>query len=79
MQLSTYELKYCELCGSLRMRRATSAETYCQPCGQMLANYSVSHYAQRANLRLCKAPAKSGAAPVVPGDTHSGLPSGRLQ
>jgi hypothetical protein len=79
MQLSTYELKYCERCGSLRLRPAASAETYCQPCGQMLANYSLPNHAQRAIPLLYKPSAKSGAALTVPGDTQSGLPFGRLQ
>ncbi len=41
MQLATYELKYCERCGSLRLRRAASAEAYCEPCGRILVNYSL--------------------------------------
>ena len=32
----TYQLKYCERCGSLRLRPANSAENYCQPCEQAL-------------------------------------------
>ena len=79
MQLSTYELKYCEHCGSLRLRPAASAETYCEPCGQMLANYSLPHHAPRATLLLYKPRSKSGAALMVPGDTPAGLPFGRLQ
>jgi hypothetical protein len=54
MQLSTYELKYCERCGSLLLRRSASAETYCEPCEQMLANYSLRNHAGRANLLLYK-------------------------
>jgi hypothetical protein len=79
MQLSTYELKYCERCGSLRLRPAASAQTYCEPCEQMLANYSLPNHAQRATLLLCKSRPKSVAAPMVSGDTPSGLPFGRLQ
>jgi hypothetical protein len=79
MQLSTYELKYCERCGSLRLRPSASAETYCEPCGQMLANYSLPKHTQQATLRLHKSRSKSGAAPMVSGDTQSGLPFGRLQ
>ncbi len=79
MQLSTYELKYCERCGSLRLRPAASAETYCEPCEQMLANYSLPNHAQRATPLLCKSPSKSSATLMVPGNTQSGLPFGRLQ
>ena len=39
MSTITYQLKYCERCGSLRLRPADSAETYCQPCEQALFNW----------------------------------------
>jgi hypothetical protein len=32
MQTISYQLKYCERCGSLRLRRADSAEDYCPSC-----------------------------------------------
>jgi hypothetical protein len=79
MQLSTYELKYCERCGSLRLRRSASAETYCEPCEQMLANYSLRNHAGRASLLLHKPRPKSVAAPLLPAGTPSQLPLGRLQ
>ena len=78
MQLSTYELKYCERCGSLRLRRSASAETYCKPCAQMLANYSLRSHAGRASLLLYKPRPKSVAAQLLPADTPSQLPLGRL-
>jgi hypothetical protein len=78
MQLSTYELKYCERCGSLRLRRSASAETYCEPCAQMLANYSLRNHVGRASLRLHKPRAKSVTAPILHADTPQ-LPLGRLQ
>ncbi len=78
MQLSTYELKYCERCGSLRLRPAASAETYCGPCGQMLASHSLSCHAQRATLLLGKLRSKSVAAPLVT-SAQPLLPFGRLQ
>ena len=42
MQDVTYELKYCERCGSLGLRRSQSGETYCRPCCQILNNYTTS-------------------------------------
>ncbi len=48
MQSTTYELKYCERCGSLRLRRTASAGTYCEPCGQMLVAFSLPAHAERA-------------------------------
>jgi ribosomal protein L37AE/L43A len=79
MQLATYELKYCERCGSLRLRRAESAETYCEPCGQMLANFSLTNHAERASLLLRKPRAKSAVAPVMNHEAQAPLPFGRLQ
>ena len=36
MERITYELKYCERCGSLCTRRRDSSDTYCDACAQML-------------------------------------------
>jgi len=36
MQAISYELKYCERCGSLRLRRADSAENHCPACERTL-------------------------------------------
>jgi ribosomal protein L37AE/L43A len=50
MERTSYELKYCERCGSLGLRRVHSGETYCEPCGQMLINYSFSGDMVRKSL-----------------------------
>jgi len=39
MSTTTYQLKYCERCGSLRLRAADSSETYCRPCEQALFHF----------------------------------------
>ncbi len=41
MKPTSYELKYCERCGCLSLRRSHSAETYCDPCGRILTSYSL--------------------------------------
>jgi hypothetical protein len=79
MQLATYELKYCERCGSLRVRRAASAETYCEPCGRILVDYSLLNHAKRANLLLRNSRGKSSIASVTSNDAQTALPFGRLQ
>ncbi|MGB7555957.1 MAG: hypothetical protein WBM04_16415 [Candidatus Korobacteraceae bacterium] len=79
MQLATYELKYCERCGSLKLRRATSADAYCEPCGRILINYSLPSHAERARMLLRKPPAKSGIAPAMIDEMQVELPLGRLQ
>ena len=79
MQLSTYELKYCERCGSLILRPAASSETYCEPCGLELANFVLHNHAERANLLLRKSRGKSTVPLVVDPDAQAPLPFGRLQ
>ena len=79
MQLATYELKYCERCGSLKLRRTTSADAYCGPCGRLLINYSLPSHAEQARVLLRKLPAKSGIAAAMIDATQVELPLGRLQ
>jgi ribosomal protein L37AE/L43A len=79
MQLATYELKYCERCGSLRLRRAESAETYCEPCGQMLANFSLVSHAARASQLLRRPRGKSTVAVVSNHEAQAKLVFGGLQ
>ncbi len=47
MELITYELKYCERCGSLGLRRCQSSENYCEPCGLILTNYVLRRAPER--------------------------------
>ncbi len=79
MQLATYELKYCERCGSLKLRRATSGDAYCEPCGIILINYSLPSHVERARVLLRKPPTKSGIAPPTIDAAQVDLPVGRLQ
>ena len=39
MEPTTFELKYCERCGALGVRRLHSSESYCEPCAQVLTHY----------------------------------------
>ena len=59
MPTITYQLKYCERCGSLRLRPAHSAENYCQPCEQALFHWSLPEESVRLLLR------RPAQAPVV--------------
>jgi hypothetical protein len=36
MQNTKLELKYCERCGALRLRRLDSTDNYCESCAQVL-------------------------------------------
>ena len=42
MEIIRYELKYCERCGTLKLRRIDSASTYCRRCETLLARYTFS-------------------------------------
>jgi hypothetical protein len=33
-----FELKYCERCGGLWLRRCDAAAVYCSPCGRQMAD-----------------------------------------
>jgi len=57
MQATSYQLKYCERCGSLRLRPAASAENYCQPCEQTLFNWTLPEETVQLLLRQSAHPA----------------------
>lgn len=42
MEIIKYELKYCERCGTLRLRRVASESTYCRRCEGLLARFAFS-------------------------------------
>ena len=54
MENITYELKYCERCGSLGLRQCKSPQSYCRPCGQLILNYSLPADARRGLLSKTK-------------------------
>ena len=41
MRYSSYELKYCERCGGLGLRRSNSGLPYCCDCEQMMQGFSL--------------------------------------
>jgi len=78
MELATYELKYCERCGSLGLRRSQSTGTYCEPCGRILLNYSLARDPARPVPR--RRPASKQPVPLeLKGEAAPSLPFGRLQ
>jgi len=40
MDSTTYELKYCERCGTLKLRPVASVSTYCRRCEELLARFT---------------------------------------
>lgn len=41
MTYSIFDLKYCERCGGLGLRRNNSGLSYCRPCTQMMRDFSI--------------------------------------
>jgi hypothetical protein len=74
----SYELKYCERCGSLGLRRAASSETYCEPCRRMLINFSLLNHAERAS-QLHRKPTGKSVVPMIGPGLQTSLAFGRLQ
>ena len=79
MQAITYELKYCERCGSLRLRRADSSDTYCQTCEQALFNLPLTGEALRSKLPRRKPRTPKDERPILQGPAQLELAYGRLQ
>ena len=77
MQEITYELKYCERCGSLQLRRADSANTYCRPCQQALFRFPPGQVlSSGALLRMPRM--RKDQPPILPAAAQLALAYGRL-
>ena len=76
MERTTYELKYCERCGSLCLRPSQSSQTYCQPCGKLLLDYA---FTGDRGLLLRKSKDESAAPLPSAGQPSAIEMCGRLQ
>jgi len=76
MEQGTYELKYCERCGSLGTRRAHSSDTYCESCAQILTHSFLPGAASR-RPRLRRARNQKALPLQIKGEAE--LAGGRLQ
>jgi hypothetical protein len=67
MEGTTFELKYCERCGALGLRRPHSPASYCEPCARILFLLPTSLHrgrrrlSQGAHHRQKRQPAASAA------------------
>ncbi len=78
MECITYELKYCERCGALRLRRSQSSESYCGDCEKLRINHpSAAENGRRPSTRTLE----NRTAPLLnlESQRESNLPGGRLQ
>ena len=73
METIRFELKYCERCGTLKLRPVASATTYCRRCESLLTRFGgrlvTGHKAHRfpAGLRMRVAPAVLAAGEGLTG------------
>jgi ribosomal protein L37AE/L43A len=49
MEDMRYELKYCERCGTLKLRQVASVSTYCRRCEGLLARFTFARGSESAN------------------------------
>ena len=54
MEIISYELKYCERCGTLKLRPMDSGSTYCRRCEGILTRYTIP--ASTRNTNAAKLP-----------------------
>lgn len=80
MQSIAYELKYCERCGTLGLRRTACEQSYCEPCEQALLNFDLSRQTPWLSRLLArKSQTTNGVKPVPGAQTQLPLAGGRLQ
>ena len=68
METISYELKYCERCGTLKLRPVDSVSTYCGRCEGLLARFTFPRGSGDTNSAALPAPAalrKLARIPVV--------------
>lgn len=70
MEPIAYELKYCERCGALGLRRACSSESYCEPCEKLLLHHFLPE--QRSRRWMRRAKSKLPVAQPDPASATSG-------
>jgi hypothetical protein len=66
MKSIRYELKYCEGCGTLKLRDVTSVTNYCRVCEEILARFRFPIHARvKSPSRLMQAAIENAAARPV--------------
>ena len=56
MESIRYELKYCERCGTLKLRQISSVSTYCRRCEGLLARFTFARGGEGVNSAVLPAP-----------------------
>ena len=70
------ELKYCEGCGTLKLRPVTSVSNYCRVCEDILARFRFPVHARGKASKLARVAVQNAAAGIplgVPAGIMGGL------
>ena len=79
MEITTYELKYCERCGTLKLRQVESVSTYCRSCEGLLARFTFAPGSAGANSATLAAPLALRMMAKIPVVVVSQRLAGRVQ
>jgi len=79
MRSTTYELKYCERCGTLKLRPVASGTTYCPVCERLLARYAFPRGAGIAFSSQPPSPPELKNLAGIPLTVYGDGASGRVQ
>jgi hypothetical protein len=79
MQFIRCELKYCEVCGTLKLRTISSTNNHCPVCERMLARFRFPHAAVARKSIALPALAKSKMLAGIPSAICGVTPAVRAQ
>jgi hypothetical protein len=79
MNTVKYELKYCERCGTLKLRPVSSATHYCMLCERLLARFRFGKRAAAAIAAGLSTPAEIKILAGIPLSVAHAASAGRLQ
>jgi len=79
METTSYELKYCERCGTLKLRRVASESTYCRGCESLLTRFTFPRGTGDTNSTALPAPRAQRRLARIPVAVVSDRPTGSMQ
>jgi len=79
MNTVQFELKYCERCGTLKLRRISSTTMYCMPCERLLERFNLGKRAAAAIAAGLPASASIKTPADMPLCVTAARAAGRLQ
>lgn len=79
MEIIKYELKYCERCGTLKLRPVSSETTYCRGCERLLTRFTFPRGARAAHSSELRSPPELEKLAGMPLTIHSDSLSVRVQ